>query len=91
MTLTTRSTAEAKLGELNRQNEFTTPRCPDALRLDFPRAVEAFPSFERSCSYVLYCDYGLVSAHLAELMKAQGFDAYHFRGGTRALRKTLGG
>jgi thiamine biosynthesis protein ThiI len=63
---------------------------PDALRLDFPRAVEAFPSFERRRTYVVYCDYGLMSAHLAELMKAQGFDVYHFRGGTRALRKTVG-
>ena len=60
---------------------------PDALRLDFQRALEAFPSFERGRRYVLYCDYGLMSAHLAELMRKQGFDALHFKGGTRTLRK----
>ena len=76
--------------DLRERREFEAWHYPDALRLDFPRAVEAFPSFERRRSYVLYCDYGLMSAHLAELMKAQGFDAYHFRGGTRALRKTVG-
>ena len=29
-----------------------------------------------------------MSAHLAELMRKTGFDAFHFKGGTRAIRKT---
>jgi rhodanese-related sulfurtransferase len=33
------------------------------------------------------CAFGLKSAHLAELMRKQGLDAYHFRGGTSALKK----
>jgi rhodanese-related sulfurtransferase len=37
---------------------------------------------------VLYCDLSLMSAHLAELMRKDGFDAFHFKGGTRALRAT---
>ena len=55
--------------------------------LDGARPLRAYPSFERGRPYVLYCDFGLMSAHLAELMRREGFDAYHFRGGTRALRR----
>ena len=49
--------------------------------------MKAFPSFERDGTYVLYCEFGLKSAHLAELMGEAGFRAFHFSGGTRALRK----
>ena len=35
--------------------------------------------------YVLYCEFGLKSAHLAERMRRHGFDASNFRGGLRAL------
>jgi rhodanese-related sulfurtransferase len=41
----------------------------------------------RAQPYVAVCEYGLKSAHLVELMRKQGFDAYHFRGGTPALRR----
>jgi thiamine biosynthesis protein ThiI len=58
-----------------------------ALRLDFAHALRAYPSFERGPTYVLYCDYGLMSAHLAELMRKEGFEAFHVRGGTRSLRR----
>ena len=37
--------------------------------------------------YVLVCELGLKSAHLAELMREAGLRASHFRGGTRALRR----
>ena len=60
---------------------------PDALHLEFAQAVRAYPSFDRSRSYLLYCDLGLLSAHLAERMRKDGFQAWHFRGGTRALRR----
>ena len=59
-----------------------------ALRLDFAHALAAYPSFERGRTYVLYCDYGLMSAHLAELMRKEGFEAFHVRGGTRTLRRS---
>jgi thiamine biosynthesis protein ThiI len=62
----------------------------DAVHLEFAQALRAFPSFERSRSYVLYCDLGLLSAHLAEQMRKAGFAAWSFRGGTRALRRYAG-
>jgi thiamine biosynthesis protein ThiI len=59
-----------------------------ALHLEPAQALRAYPSFDRSKIYVLSCDLGLVSAHLAELMRKDGFDAFHLRGGTRALRRS---
>jgi len=58
-----------------------------ALHLEFQQALRACASFDRSGTYVLYCDLGLLSAHLAERMRKDGFDARHLRGGTRALRR----
>jgi thiamine biosynthesis protein ThiI len=63
---------------------------PDALHLEFQQALRAYASFDRSRSYVLSCDLGLLSAHLAERMRKDGFEAFHLRGGTRALRQLAG-
>jgi len=88
---TTRVPEGATVIDLRDRPAFEGWHHPEALRLDFARAVDAFPSFERDRRYVLYCDYGLMSAHLAELMRKAGFDALHFKGGTRALRRLLEG
>jgi thiamine biosynthesis protein ThiI len=58
---------------------------PGALRLDFPRALEAYPSFDRTRPYVLVCEVGLKSAALAEKMQQAGFQAWHFSGGIKDL------
>jgi thiamine biosynthesis protein ThiI len=70
--------------------EFEGWHYPGALWLDFGEAMKAYPAFDRSRSYVLYCEFGLKSAHLAELMRKEGFDASNFRGGTRALKHLAG-
>ena len=38
-------------------------------------------------TYVLYSDYGVQTAHLAELMQRVGYEAYSFRGGAPKLRE----
>ncbi len=53
--------------------------------LDFFRALKTYSSFDRAPTYVLYCEVGLKSAHLAELMQQAGFKAYHVPGGARTL------
>ncbi len=58
---------------------------PAALFLDFASALRVYRSLDRSKRYVLYCEFGLKSGHLAELMRREGFDASHFAGGLRAL------
>jgi thiamine biosynthesis protein ThiI len=57
----------------------------EALLLDFPRALEAYGSFARDRAYVLVCEVGLKSAHLAERMREAGFEAWNFRGGIKEL------
>jgi thiamine biosynthesis protein ThiI len=58
---------------------------PGALQLDFGHALQAYPSFDKEKPYVLYCEFGLKSAHLAELMRRAGFEAFHVKGGTKRL------
>jgi tRNA uracil 4-sulfurtransferase len=58
---------------------------PGAIRCD-PRDLPArMGELDKERSYVLYCDQGVLTAQFAELMQRLGYDAYSFRGGTRAL------
>ncbi len=64
---------------------------PGALRLGYAAALEAHRSFDREAIYLIYCEVGLKSAHLAELMHQAGYRAHHFRGGLKNLmRSALG-
>ncbi|MEO6191395.1 MAG: THUMP domain-containing protein [Thermoanaerobaculia bacterium] len=58
---------------------------PQALHLDLSHALAAYLSFSRDRPYVLVCEVGLKSAHLAEKMREAGFDACQFQGGIRGL------
>jgi len=46
-------------------------------------------SVDRDRTYVVYCDHGMQAAHVAEAMQREGIEAYAFRGGTAALRKSV--
>lgn len=53
---------------------------PDgAVHLELNQAVQAYPSFDSSRTYVTYCDLSLKSAHFAELMHDHGLDAHYIR------------
>ena len=80
----------ATLLDLRSREEFAEWHPEGALRLDFADALRAFPSFAKEREYVVYCAYGLKSAHLAELMCEAGLRAHHLRGGARALRSGTG-
>jgi thiamine biosynthesis protein ThiI len=60
---------------------------PGAVRLDFAEALRIHPSFARDKTYVFYCEVGLKSAHLAELVHEAGGRAFHVRRGVRTLRR----
>ena len=77
--------------DLRSRREYDAWHHPEALHFDFPKALEAWPHFGKDRAYVLYCEYGLKSAHLAEMMQAAGFRAWHFTGGTAALRRRTEG
>lgn len=60
---------------------------PGALNLEYFHALKVYRSVEPRSVYVLYCEVGLKSAHLAELMRAEGFDVRHVPAGVPALRR----
>ena len=60
---------------------------PDAVFFDFPNALRAYASFDSEQSYVLYCEFGLKSAHLADLMRRAGMNARHISGGLREVQR----
>ncbi len=60
---------------------------PGALNLGYFEALKAWPSFEADRTYVFYCEVGIKSAHLAEVMAEAGRDAHHFKEGLETLRR----
>lgn len=77
--------ADAVVLDLRSKAAFQGWHYPDALYLDFANALRVYGQLDRGKKYVLYCEFGLKSGHLAELMRAEGMDASHFGGGLRAL------
>jgi tRNA uracil 4-sulfurtransferase len=71
--------------DLRSANAYRSWHYPGALHLDLPRALSAFPAFARDHAYVLVCEVGLKSAHLAEKMREAGFEAFQFRHGVKGL------
>jgi len=76
---------DAAVIDLRSRAAFESWHWPDALQLDFDRALAAYASFDRDRTYVLVCEFGLKSAHLAEKMREAGMHAWNFRGGLGAL------
>ena len=63
---------------------------PGALPMPLAEVAQLAADLDPQREYVVYCEYGLKSAHLAEQMREAGLLAHHFRGGTRALRRAVG-
>jgi len=73
--------------DLRSQSAFDSWHYPNALFFDFSSALRAFGSFDAAQSYILYCEFGLKSAHLADLMRRSGMQARHISGGLNAVRR----
>ncbi len=82
--------AGATVIDLRTANDFRGWHYPGALHLDLPHALAAYPSFDRGRPYVLVCEVGLKSAHLAEKMREAGFEAFQFKGGLKGLMELAG-
>jgi len=76
--------------DLSPRDSYQSWHWEGALRLDFQQALQAYPSFDPTRSYVIYCEFGLQSAFLAEHMRKAGLSAFHVRGGSRALKRQSG-
>jgi thiamine biosynthesis protein ThiI len=73
--------------DLRQKAAYDTWHYPEALHLDFPNALRAYGAFDKSQKYVLYCEFGLKSAHLADLMRRIDLSARHISGGLREIRR----
>jgi thiamine biosynthesis protein ThiI len=71
--------------------EYENWHFPGAEHLEFSDLARVAGRLDRDRTYVLYCEVGLRSAHLAERMQARGIEAYSFRGGVAALRRYASG
>ncbi len=60
---------------------------PDAIHMEFDKALEHAERLPQQRAYLFYCEVGLKSAYLAQIMREAGFEAYSFRGGVRPLRE----
>jgi thiamine biosynthesis protein ThiI len=79
--------AGATVLDLRTAEAFHAWHYPGSLHLEFPQAAAAYPSFGRDRPYLLVCEVGLKSAHLAERMQQAGLAAFHLKGGTKALMR----
>ena len=77
----------ATIVDLRPRHEYRAWHWPGAVHLEYFQALRAFRSFDAAKRYVLYCEVGLKSAHLAELMQAEGMRAQHVPAGALALRR----
>lgn len=60
---------------------------PGAVRMSYFEALKTYREFARDKAYLIYCEIGLKSAHLAEVLRENGVEATCFRGGLKSLMR----
>lgn len=77
--------------DLRSKSAYRAWHFPGALYMDFDSALKAYRSFDPDRTYVLYCEVGQKSSHLAELLSHAGYSAFHVRRGIRTLLRQVEG
>lgn len=77
----------ARLVDLRSKAAYDAWHPRGAEHMDFFHALKRYASFDRKETWVFYCEVGLKSAHLAEVMQAAGFRAFHLPGGAPELMR----
>ena len=77
--------ADAVVFDCREPHHYQTWHFPGAVRRDLDQLATDFRALDKTRTYVLYCSFGVQSAYLAELMQREGYEAYSFKGGTRAI------
>ena len=54
---------------------------------EYAELLADYGKLSKDSTYLLYCEFGLKSARLAELMQRSGYEAYSFLGGVKGLRQ----
>ena len=75
----------ARLIDLRSRAAYDAWHPAEAEHMDFFQALKRFDDLGREATYVLYCEVGLKSAHLAEVMQKGGYRAFHVAGGVKEL------
>lgn len=60
---------------------------PGAEHWDVNELAARFTDLDKEKTYVLYCAFGVLSAHVAEAMQRAGYEAYSFKGGSREMKR----
>ncbi len=69
------------------ESQYEAWHLPGAIHRDEYELLRDAKQLDRDQTYVLVCAAGVRTAHVAEMLQREGFDAYSFRGGVRGLRK----
>ncbi len=77
----------AAVVDLRTEAEYRQWSWPAAIHLEFDKALEFAGRLPRDRAYLCYCEVGLKSAYLAEMMRRLGHEAYSFRGGVGPLQR----
>lgn len=75
----------AAVVDLRSREAFAGWHWPGAEHRDYFSALREWSKLDRSRRWVFYCEVGLKSGHLAELMRGAGYQAWHVQGGVRPL------
>jgi len=79
----------AAVVDLREAYQFAAWHYPGARHLPIDILFEDLSNLPKNRTYILYCPFGLKSAVAAERLQRLGYEAYGFKGGTKALRATL--
>lgn len=78
---------DARVIDVREEGAYREWHYPGAEHKDADELARSFTELDREPTYLLCCERGLRTAHLAERMQAAGYEAYSFRGGAAALRR----
>jgi tRNA uracil 4-sulfurtransferase len=73
------------------QKDFEAWHYPNALRFDLMELQKNFKKLDKTKAYIVYCQYGVESTTIAEMMQDQGYEAYGLNGGVLGYRRRIKG
>jgi thiamine biosynthesis protein ThiI len=79
--------ADAMVLDLRTPAEYEAWHWPGASRREEEDLLRSASELERNRTYILYCEAGTRSAHVAERLQRRGLEIYSVRGGAPSLRR----
>ncbi len=76
---------DAEIVDLRSKNAFASWHYPGSVRRSYFETLHDSSEFNRSKKWIFYCEIGLKSAHVAESLRREGVDAFHFKGGLKEM------